>query len=270
MNADPQDLRTTLSPAVRQRVRDACVVRLFLDYDGTLADFAPTPDIVEPQPDVISIVKALRDVPDIHVSLISGRRLAHLEALVPVSGVLLAGTYGVEIRTPDGEHQHRLDFAALRPTLDALKPRWADLLAGRDGFYLEDKGWSLAIHARYAADAMAEEVLASARRVVQEAVTTDHFHLVGGHKFLELRPRLAHKGKTVTYLLKAYPLPDALLFYLGDDDKDAEAFDVIHDHGGITVFVAPGTLPAGIDADLRLNAPHEVRRWLRDLIRQRT
>jgi hypothetical protein len=37
-----------------------------------------------------------------------------------------------------------------------VKPRWERLIADRDGFFLEDKGWALAIHARFAADGEAE------------------------------------------------------------------------------------------------------------------
>ncbi len=261
----PQEPQIELTPEVKQRVQAARRVRFFLDYDGTLADFAPTPDVIEPQAEVIEIVRRLRDAPDVHVSLVSGRRLAHLETLVPVPGVLLAGTYGVEIRTPDGEHLNRLEYAKLRPVLDTLKPRWADVIAGVDGFFLEDKGWSLALHARYATDVDADRVLRAAR---QTAKTLDapSFHLVGGHKFLELRPRLAHKGKTVIYLLETYPLPEALLFYLGDDDKDAEAFDVIHEQGGITIFVTAGQVPSDVPADLSLRTPQHVRRWLQRIL----
>lgn len=257
-----------MRPEVAQRMRAASAIRLFLDYDGTLADFAPTPDIVEPQAEVVEIVRRLRDAPDINVSLISGRRLAHLETLVPVPGVLLAGTYGVEILTASGERQERLDFAALRPVLATLKPLWEELIADSEGFYLEDKGWSLALHARFVPDDAAERVLAAAVRIAEE-IHAPAFHLVGGHKFLELRPRRAHKGKTVAYLLARYPLPEAFLCYLGDDDKDAEAFDVIHEHEGLTVFVTPGDVPAGVLADLRLSGPRAVRQWLRLLLRLR-
>jgi len=50
---------------------------------------------------------------------------------------------------------------------------------------------------------------------------------LGGHKFLEIGPTLAHKGRTVDYLLDRYPWPGALPIYLGDDDKDEKAFGVI-------------------------------------------
>ncbi|MGD8627119.1 MAG: trehalose-phosphatase, partial [Anaerolineae bacterium] len=57
-------------------------IRLFLDYDGTLADFAPTPEHVEPDPDLAQLVARLASQPRLRVAVISGRRLAHVRKLV--------------------------------------------------------------------------------------------------------------------------------------------------------------------------------------------
>ena len=125
-------------------------VDLYLDYDGTLAVFAPTPDDVLPNDDVIGLISQLADLPNVRVSIVSGRRLAHIRKLIPVKGILLAGTYGVEMQTPDGKEIHQIEYESIRPTLDSLKPRWQELIKGEEGFYLEDKGWAFAIHARNA------------------------------------------------------------------------------------------------------------------------
>ena len=142
---------------VHERLAQAERLRLFLDYDGTLADFAPTPEHVNPDPELVDLIGRLARHPRFRVAVVSGRRLGHVQKLVPVPGVLLAGTYGVELQTPEGERIDRLDYDRVRPTLDALKPRWAALIAGRQGFFLEDKGWALALHARFAAEDEADQ-----------------------------------------------------------------------------------------------------------------
>jgi trehalose-phosphatase len=86
---------------------------------------------------------------------------------------------------------------------------------------------------------------------------------LGGHKFLEVGPKLAHKGNTVAYLLDRYSWPDALPVYLGDDDKDEEAFGVIKERGGIAVLVA--ATPRETQADHRLLSPRAARQWLKAL-----
>jgi len=239
---------------------------LFLDYDGTLAELAPTPEHVRPDPEVLVLLARLVRHPRIRVALISGRRLAHVEALVPVAGVLLAGTYGIELRTPEGERIHRLEDDAIRPVLKALKSRWLRWVASRKGFYLEDKYWALALHARFAADDEAKEVLTIARRMAAREASrapSGQFRLLGGKKFLEIAPKLAHKGKTVNYMLDRYPWPGALPLYLGDDDKDEEAFSAIKARGGTAILVS--LQPRETKADYRLESPQAARHWLATL-----
>lgn len=252
---------------LQRRLGQAARLRLFLDYDGTLADFAPTPEEITPDPALEDLLTRLEQDPRIRPAIISGRRLSHVQKLVPVPGILLAGTYGIELQTPEGERIDRLPFAEIRPTLDRLKPRWIELLAGREGFFLEDKGWALALHARFADGKETERVLSRARRCAVEAMeerTPGLFRLLGGHKFLEIGPKLAHKGRTVEYLLEQYPWPGALPLYLGDDDKDEEAFGVIKAQGGIAVVVA--SEPRETRADLCLPSPLAARCWLEMLL----
>jgi trehalose 6-phosphate phosphatase len=236
---------------------------LFLDYDGTLADFAPTPEHVNPDPEVVDLLTGLVGHPRLRIAVVSGRRLSHVRSLLPVPGILLAGTYGIELQTPDGKQIHRLAHETIRPALDTLKPRWERLITGRKGFFLEDKGWALALHARFAGEDEAERMLDTARRVATEIAASGPFRLLGGHKFLEMGPRLAHKGDTVEYLLEHYPWPGALPLYLGDDDKDEEAFGVVKARGGIAILVAPE--PRETKADCRLESTQAARGWLRTL-----
>lgn len=249
---------------IDRRLAQARRLALFLDYDGTLADFAPTPDVVRPCPQVIDLLVRLAQRPSIWVGVISGRRLSDLETLLPVPGVLLAGTYGIELRTPEGQRVDRLKCEIVRPALEALKPQWAELITHRQGFHLEDKGWALALHARFAEDDEARTVLSAARRMVSQVTASDLFRVLGGTKFLEIAPRLAHKGRTVEYLLDHCPWSDALLLYLGDDDKDEEAFGVIKARGGIAIRVAEEPCRTGADGCLR--SPQAARQWLKVLL----
>ncbi len=259
MSLTPDEVREYLDQAQR--------LWLFLDYDGTLADFAPTPEHVRADPALVSLLTRLAKHPRLRVAIISGRRLRHVQKLVPAPGILLAGTYGIELQTPEGERVERLAFDDIRPTLDNVKPHWADLLAGREGFFLEDKGWALALHARFADEQETREVLTTARRMALAAVDSAPqglYRLLGGHKFLEIGPTLAHKGQTVEYLLDRYPWPGALPVYLGDDDKDEEAFGVIKARGGIAILVARE--PRETEADLCLPSPEVARCWLETLL----
>ena len=251
------------SVLVFEILAEAGRVWLFLDYDGTLADFAPTPDHILPDQELIDLLTRLSQSEKIRISVVSGRRLSHIQALLPVPRLMLAGTYGIELQTPDGKQINLLDLDELRPALDSLKQAWQALLNRREGFYLEDKGWALAIHARYAEPETAERVLNSAAALAAGRPDLERFRLVGGHKFLEITPKATGKGRTVEYLLDHYPIPGAALIFIGDDDKDEQAFEVIRKNGGIAIVVSPH--PRQTHANYRLPSPQAVRAFLEQL-----
>ena len=101
---------------------------LFLDYDGTLADFASSPDHIEQNFEVMQLLEKLAHKDTLRVTILSGRRLGHLRNLLPVKGIYLTGTYGIELLTPSGETVYRIDYGTVRPVLEAIKPQWERIL----------------------------------------------------------------------------------------------------------------------------------------------
>lgn len=91
---------------------------IFLDYDGTLADFTPTPECVIPDPEAIAVVTRLSHCPRARVAVISGRPLRQIQQLLPIRDIWLAGAYGIELQTPQGEIILRAELSGLRPMLD--------------------------------------------------------------------------------------------------------------------------------------------------------
>lgn len=242
----------------------ASVLRLFLDYDGTLADFAATPDTILPDADLIDLLRQLVDTEGILPAVISGRRLAHIQALLPVPGLILAGTYGVEMLLPNGEIRHIVQQSDVRPVMEGVLYGWQEILAEREDFYLEDKGWSVALHGRYAIADAITEVFPAARALLQNINTREDFRILNGDKFLELVPSQAGKSSAVTWVLKEWTPPGAMIIYFGDDDKDEEAFAVVKEAGGSAIRV--GVTPAQTSADFMLATPQDVRTWLHKLL----
>jgi trehalose 6-phosphate phosphatase len=235
-------------------------VDLYLDYDGTLAEFAPTPDDVRPDDRVIGLVSRLVDSPRVRVSIISGRRLGHIRKLIPVKGILLAGTYGVEMQTPDGKEIHQIAYDIIRPTLDSLKPHWQELIEGKDGFYLEDKGWALAIHARRAEEKEGHQVLESAEKMLTQEVLGEHLQKIHSYRFLEIGPRNADKGHALKYLFENFRWEASIPVYIGDDDKDEEAFLAVNQRDGFSILVS--NTERETRARYILHSPNEVHQWL--------
>jgi trehalose-phosphatase len=256
---------------IQERLAAAGRLWLFLDYDGTLADFAATPDEIVPDKELIALIEDLARHVDMRVTIVSGRRLAHIQSLLPVEGILKAGSYGLELEDPNGATLNRVDYESVRPLLAQIKSEWANLLAGREGFYLEDKGWTVAIHAKDAAAEEASVVLRAANQRAGDLLTEARQQQLGlqdGHRFLECTPRQIDKKRTVEYILDTYSWhEDALPIYLGDDDKDEIAFEAIQNAGGLVVAVGDRLVDS--EADCWLSSPAEVRAWLRVLLERR-
>jgi trehalose-phosphatase len=252
------------SDKAEQQLNQAERLWLFLDYDGTLADFAATPDTILPDAELVELLSALARHSRYRLGVVSGRRLAHIRKLLPIDDIWLAGTYGIEILSPDGTLIHRQEYDSIRERLKDFKPEWEALLAGIETIYLEDKGWSLAIHAKNADQKQAGMILSTARQMAEQLVSTNPaFRILGGHKFLEVCPKLANKGHTIHYLLEKDSFDRSLPVYVGDDDKDEEAFLEINHLGGITILVASESRPT--HAVCRLDNPSQVRSWLKHL-----
>ncbi len=292
--------------------REASGLILFLDYDGTLVDFSPTPDELDPNPQVISLLEKLAQSPTITTAVISGRKLDNLRRLLPVAGLWLGGTYGLELQPPSGEILYRANLGEVRPELVPIKSAWQSLIAGRSGFFLEDKGFALALHARFAEEGEAAEVLAAAQRALDNETLGERFRILGGVRFLEVALRQASKRAAVAFLLEQprfrpgsnrqdlrgtlprprsrgtlaqprsrgtlaqprlrgtlarLPQAGARLLYIGDDDRDEEAFPLVHEHGGAAVKVAQPT-QAGrpTEADFIFASPEETVDWLNNLV----
>lgn len=249
--------------ALNTAIREAETVRLFLDYDGTLADFAPNPDMILPDSRVIDLLDHLARSRKFLPAVISGRRLAHIRALLPVRGLLLAGSYGLELLLPDGRELLAVETIRIRPTLDRILPIWQALLSNQQGFYLEDKGLALALHARFAGEEEAARVLAAARAEVERLKPGADFRLIGGERFFEIVPTAASKARTVEEILDHYTPPGALAVYAGDDAWDEEAFAVVQRYGGLALRVSAEVTPTR--ANFCIENPDQVQGWLASL-----
>lgn len=240
------------------------LIRLFLDYDGTLAPFAPSPDVILPEKGVIDLLTRLVRHPKLLPAVLSGRSLEHLHALLPMQGLLLAGTYGLEIELPDRSRFNAVPYEAVRPVIENLAARWRALIDDRQGFFLEDKGWALALHARFAEIHEAQAVLNSAHEQIEVQNPGAGFFIERRERFLELVPVEAQKVRSVKVILERFSPPGSIPVYIGDDQNDETAFTAVLAAGGVCVRVGR----SGIEtlAQYRLESPEQVRSLLAALV----
>ncbi|MBW6472769.1 MAG: HAD hydrolase family protein, partial [Anaerolineaceae bacterium] len=160
---------------------------------------------------------------------------------------------------PRGNEIHLLEFDQLRPGLEIIIPTWQALIDGREGFYLEDKGWSLAIHANGTDKKEVNLVLANARQID----VPDGFHLKSTHNFIEICPPKADKGVAVEYIMNFEKFDGALPIFIGDDPRDEDAFVEVQSMGGVGIIVSEKNRET--KAIYTLKSPELVREWLKEI-----
>ena len=87
---------------LQTRIRQARNLFLFLDYDGTLTPIVSRPEQALCPVKVKRLLETLRDLPGVHLAIVSGRSLEDVRRKVGVSGIVYAGNHGLEIEKPGG------------------------------------------------------------------------------------------------------------------------------------------------------------------------
>ena len=231
---------------------------LLLDFDGTLAPIAPTPDEASLPGDARRVLEELSNRPACTVAIVSGRALQDVRAKVGIDGITYVGNHGLEIVRP-GENPQPLDLARHKMLLERIREDLVRSLEAFPGALIEDKGYSLAVHFRGTSDRDRPFVKAAVHEAVRAHGGEDEIELGAGSMVLELRPPLGcDKGKIVHRMLEweeqRFGAANLLAIYLGDDVTDEDAFKAIRERGW-TVLV--GT-PRISYAEYYLDGPRDV------------
>jgi trehalose 6-phosphate phosphatase len=238
---------TDLPPPPLDLLRGAT---LFLDFDGTLVDLAPTPDAAEVDDDLAALMARLVDALDGRVAIVSGRPVDGVRALFGSAAFAISGSHGLEIAWPDGRHE-RVERPA---SLDRIVTHMKAFATARTGVLVEEKPLGAALHYRNspAAEDASTEL---ARSLAADA----GLHLQTGKMMVEVRVPGADKGTAIAAMMAAPALAGFRPVFLGDDDTDEPGMVAAAAHGGAGILVG-STRPTA--AAYRLNSVAATRAWL--------
>ena len=219
---------------------------LVVDFDGTVAEIAPTPDEAVISPICAEALSILADKLTL-VAVVSGRSAVDVGRKVGLDEVVYVGNHGAEYledgRTTvvDGVEDHRAMIGAVFEHLRTS--------ADGPGVVWQDKGLSASVHFRMSPDK------SEAQKRLAEALSTasgaDDLDVFWGKMVLELRaPGGVDKGYAIRRLAERRGLNG--MFFVGDDVTDVDAVR------GLSQLVSQGKLSGAGVAVTHPDSPQEL------------
>lgn len=227
---------------------------IFLDFDGTISDIAPSPGGAILHPRAAELLPRLaRRYP---LCILSGRRAADVASLVGMSHVHYVGIHGMEWLEGD---EARLDPEVLPhlPALDRAREEIREFLPGLPGVTLEDKLATLTLHFREAP--WSEE---QAVRLAEGLALRLGLRVRRGRRSVEIWPPVEiDKGTVIVRLARGWKLRRGL--FAGDDLTDVDGFRglrrLMREGGfeGVAIAVLSDETPVELEAvaDLAVRGP---------------
>lgn len=210
--------------------------RLFLlDYDGTLAEIAPTPLEAAPTAEMLDVLERLTADPHSTVVIISGRPRHRLDEWLGHLPLHFTAEHGLAWRET-GRAWQALDVdTGWKPEVRAAMEQAA---ARVPGSFITEKTASLIWHYRTAEQPKAvEPVLATLQHQLQPLANQAGLHLASGKKVFEVRPAHIHKGQATTMWLAHSPWD--FILAAGDDTTDEDLFAALP-ATAFTIKIGPG------------------------------
>jgi trehalose 6-phosphate phosphatase len=197
---------------------------LILDFDGVLAPIVEDPTTSAMPDGVAAVLGRLAGKLGL-LAVMSGRPAEFLADRVPVAGVPLLGSYGIE-QFQDGVIQVAPGAREWLGAVDEASRALSESLAGSPGIRIERKSVSVAVHWRQAPDHAAAET--EVRRVAERVAADTGLRPEPGKLVEELRPPIdVDKGSAVLDLIGSENL--SVIAYVGDDLGDIPALEAMRE-----------------------------------------
>lgn len=224
---------------------------IFLDFDGTLVDIAPAPDLIEVPSDLVAILERLRRRHGGALAIVSGRDISDIDRRLPGFRGALAGGHGSQLRLPErpvervGVDEARV--SALQSAARAFAATEAELL-------VEDKDAGVVVHYRSRPE-LEEKVRAFAHAL---ADSDPDFTCQPAKMAMEIRPAGVNKGRAIARLLASEPFAGRTPWFFGDDRTDEAGFEEVNGRGGVSVKIGEGQTCARY----QIASAGQFREWL--------
>ena len=223
---------------------------MFLDFDGTLVDIAPRPELVRLRLAARQVLRRLAHHPRVALVVVSGRRRAEILRHIAIPGIRYYGLYGWERSASTALP------SSVRRALNGARAKLQLYLRAHPSIWIENKQSTFSVHLLAAPIAIQPRVRRKLRSLLKPFLRS--LRVVENLRDLEVLPRsMPGKGAAVREFLAQSAHRHSLPFYFGDDLSDESGFAAVG-HG---VSVQVGR-PRKTRARYTVATPAEVARAL--------
>jgi len=215
-------------------------ILLFMDFDGTLAPLASTPEKASLPAETRVLLKKLVVLRSVTLAVISGRKLCDISRKVNLSGVFYAGNHGQQVAGPRLSWHYKIPVT-WRIRLKRLRVTLSRCLKVVEGVLIEDKNGCVAVHYRNVKRGTLKRFRGILRDVSSSFIKSGEIRMSKGKKVVEFSPAIQwDKGWVVMWLVSRlrgrHSDSSMVPVYIGDDYTDEAAFGILRGKG-ITVRV---------------------------------
>jgi trehalose 6-phosphate phosphatase len=245
-----------LAPSVIPNLQEYAIL---LDVDGTIVDLAPTPREIWIPPKLRQVLTRLLERTGGAVALVSGRSISDLDMIFAPLQLTAIGGHGAEFRLVGNGPCTAFKSEALDPD---LKRKLAAIGEAGPGILVEDKGYSLALHYRLAAEK--EDLVRGEVARICAQFPSDSIEILPGKLVVEVKRSGFNKATGVRMLMSYPPFAGRHPIFIGDDTTDECVFEIMPELNGLAISV--GRKLPGVASTF--DTPDSVRSWLERIVQE--
>lgn len=230
---------------------------ILLDYDGTLVNFCPKPELAIPDQQLLDLLAHLGADSRNDVAIVSGRDHATIEKWLGDLPLTLVAEHGAYIKRPHWQSKH-----PATPTWQAeirqLMTRFAE---AHFGSFVETKSSGIAWHYRNMDDKAGFQASRLLIGHLKSYLQGTKAVVLDGNKVVEVKSCLSDKGQVLTHTFGQQDYD--FILAIGDDRTDEDLFEAL-DRDAYTLKVGTGITKARY----RVGTVNDVRSLLTSFVSQ--
>lgn len=229
----------------------------FLDYDGTLVQFADFPEKAKPDAELLKIVRQLAGHSETEVVIISGRDKDTLQKWFGKINVSLVAEHGAMFRNKSNK------WEMIEPLSQDCKKEILPIMEfyvdRTPSSFIEEKEFSIAWHYRKTSSEIGEVRARELVETINYLIANTNLQVLEGSKVVEVKNSEISKGRAVLHWIEKNKAD--FILAIGDDWTDEDIFSVLPDWA-YSIKVGHGSSAA----KFRIKSPMEVRQLLKAIL----